>query len=110
MRLSRGLFVAAAIWSILAPAVADDSHNTVGEFLAYCSSNPDGCKNVLDSDYVQGFIVFSDHGTVCIPDNMSWDDVRASILDWLRSHPEQSGNLWDEGVDNAAKALWPCRN
>ena len=38
---------------------------------------------------------------VCAPKTLSYDDMPASMIDWLAKHP-------DAKLEDADKGLWPC--
>ncbi len=91
----------------IAKAATPNWDGTVGEFLAYCDSDSEGCAFAIDTVLNQSFwghVV--DRPCQAPPDGYQIDDGKVLIVNWLRANSASSSPVIDS-LGDAAKALEP---
>jgi len=110
----RSILFAAAATILLAgfplPGSADETDQTVGEFVATCSN----VKSVPHQPYSDAYVnctnlmMFAemDPGYCVPPDSAGPDDVRVAVIGWLKPRPDMSAMKATAGILVALKALY----
>ncbi len=121
------MLVLAVAAAVTTPASAQLSEQTfrggrTSDLAALCSASDTDLAGTAARAWCQGFIVATAqyHNSVaeadptrgrlyCVPDpNITLDQIRASFVNWARSHPEHAGTRAVDGLVRFASATWPC--
>jgi hypothetical protein len=86
--------------SLLAPARADVL--SVKVLLADCQASTAKCND----HFMSGELITVLMNMPCVPDDRL--EAQAEIVAWLLRHPEELSKDAEDGVRDAAAALWQC--
>ncbi len=114
----RFLVVVAALGAAGVPgaASAQDAGGetpSTNEFLANCQNNWAWCVKAVSESLDADALTRSD-SNACT--GQAWQGnandtdnaIASSVIQWLNNHPQERSGRADEGIYNAAVALWPC--
>jgi len=85
------------------PPIAPWNAPTVEQFLSVCAKNIDLCDDEV-RDALLDKIGPENASEVCI----AGAHFQASVIDWLRRHPEMHHLKTEEGIYAAFKGAYPC--
>jgi len=90
-----------------APALAQQNHATTREFLSVCRRDFDTCEKAV--------VVHLYDAQGCEADALSHSHDSAEALTrklvgWLANPPELADDDWEESIQFAMSALWPCQD
>jgi hypothetical protein len=104
------LIATAAIAVTLASPVA--AQNTGMDYFRLCRGDTpiiDKVMRAACAAYETGFASGLAHaGAICLPPNVSWEQIDLVVRDFMRSHPARLNEAPDALFDDALRNAWPC--
>ena len=101
------LALACAAAAASGPAHADDANldtSTVAEFLDLCRANAPKCHDdIVELDI--GYMIDANPLGYCVPKEA---DEGATVVKWLRAHPNVSSQKLSDAALTALRATYPC--